>query len=156
MSRHSGNSSKQVYQLISCSGLALWLALGLGSKAYSGWGEGWVHNYAGDIVYEIFWIWLVGAYRLSWPIRPIAIAVFVATSLIEFSQLLPIPAAWQAQLWWRLLLGTHFAWADFSYYALGCLIGGLSLGGVRSHLRRLGAANASNFSSQHRTKRDRA
>ncbi|MEM6867843.1 MAG: DUF2809 domain-containing protein, partial [Cyanobacteria bacterium P01_C01_bin.121] len=81
---------------------------------------------------EMAWIWFVGAWQVRWPVKWIAIfpwkgfaiATFLLTSLIEVSQLIPFPEAWISQLWWRLLLGTHFSWLDFLYYAVGCLIGG--------------------------------
>ena len=85
----------------------------------------------GDGLYEMFWIWLVGSLKVRWRVGRIAIAIFLITSMIECSQLIPFPQAWTAQLWWRLLLGTHFSWPDFIYYALGCVLGGMSLSWLR-------------------------
>ncbi|MEM9905189.1 MAG: DUF2809 domain-containing protein [Cyanobacteria bacterium P01_D01_bin.44] len=115
------------YRLINASVLALMVALGLGSKTYQGWGAVWGRDYGGDIIYEVFWIWLIGFFWPKQRVRGIAIAVFVITSLIECSQLIPFPASWKANVLWRLLLGTHFAWWDFPHYALGSLLGGVSL-----------------------------
>ena len=119
------------YRLLCFVGIGLLVALGLGSKAYSGWGQDWVRNYSGDVLYEMLWIWLVGAWRVKWRSRPIAVTVFIITALIECAQLIPFPPQWQAQLWWRLLLGTQFSWADFFYYAIGCGLGAVSLSWLR-------------------------
>lgn len=49
------------YRLLCSIVIGILVALGLGSKAYGGWGQDWVRSYSGDVVYEMFWIWLVGA-----------------------------------------------------------------------------------------------
>ncbi|MEO1592153.1 MAG: DUF2809 domain-containing protein [Cyanobacteria bacterium J06632_22] len=119
--------SRSHYRLFLALGIALMVALGLGSKAYGGIGARWVNNYSGDIVYEVFWIWLVG---WVWPrcqAWRVAIAVFTLTAIIEFTQLIPFPSAWQTHILWRLLLGTSFSWWDFPYYAIGSVFGGWSL-----------------------------
>jgi hypothetical protein len=137
--------SLTLYRLL-CSGvIAILVALGLGSKAYSGWAEAWVHGYSGDLFYQMFWIWLVGAWWVRWPVRAIAIATFIASALIECSQLIEFPAAWQAQLWWRWLLGSHFSIADFVYYAAGSALGAVSLSWLR---QRLGVTRANKNSAQ--------
>ncbi|MGC1307220.1 MAG: DUF2809 domain-containing protein [Phormidesmis sp.] len=122
------------YRLLCSGAIALFIALGLSSKAYSGWGAGWVNDYSGDVIYEMFWIWLVGAWQVHWPVKRIAIAIFLITAVIECTQLIPFPANWQAQLWWRLLLGSSFSWPDFIHYAVGCWLGGISLSGLQNRL----------------------
>jgi Protein of unknown function (DUF2809) len=124
----------KLYHLICAVVLAVLVALGLGSKAYDGWGHGWINDSSGDVLYEMFWIWLVGSWQVRWRVDRIAIATFLITSLIEFSQIIPFPPAWQAQLWWRLLLGTSFTWLDFPHYAAGCLLGAISLSWLRNRL----------------------
>jgi Protein of unknown function (DUF2809) len=115
------------FRLLNAIGLGIMVFLGLASKVYVGWGEAWVSGYSGDIVYESFWIWLVGFAQPKWRSVAIATIVFVITSMIEFSQLIPFPAPWKANLLWKLLLGAHFVWWDFPHYALGCVLGALSL-----------------------------
>ena len=122
------------YRLINAIGLGILVALGLGSKAYQGWGQVWIQHYSGDIVYEVFWIWLIGFFKPRGKATLIATAVFLATSAIEFSQLIPFPPAWKANLLWKLLLGSQFALWDFPHYALGSLLGGLSLGILQKQL----------------------
>lgn len=115
------------------------VAFGVAKTVYHGWGYPMVLGISGDVLYEMAWIWFVGAWQVRWPVKWIAIfpwkgfaiATFLLTSWIEVSQLIPFPDAWISQLWWRLLLGTHFSWLDFLYYAVGCLIGGLSLSWLR-------------------------
>lgn len=115
-------------------GLALVIPLGLGSKVYSGLGSTWVEGYAGDVLYELAWMFLVAG---LWPvvfkshrgISRLAISVFAITASLEFLQLWQ-PAwlqAWRATLAGKLILGTTFVAWDFFYYALGCLMGGAIL-----------------------------
>ena len=121
-------NARSHYRLSLAIGIALMVALGLGSKAYTGPGAQWVNHYSGDVLYEIFWIWLVGWFWSRCRAVKVAIAVFLITAVIEFTQLIPFPAVWQANILWRLLLGTSFSWWDFPYYALGSALGGWSLG----------------------------
>ena len=102
---------------------------GLITKFYRGTGQAWLNDAFGGIPYEVFWILLVA---WIWPrTRPAAIAfsVFGATCLLEFLQLWQ--PAWlqaiRATLPGRLVLGNTFVWSDFSYYAIGCVIGWLWL-----------------------------
>ncbi|MGB3295455.1 MAG: DUF2809 domain-containing protein [Phormidesmis sp.] len=125
-----------LYRLLCSIVIGILVALGLGSKAYSGWGQTWVQSYSGDVFYEMFWIWLVGAWRMQWRSRHIAAVTFIVSALIECSQLVPFPTQWQVQLWWRLLLGSQFSWADFFYYAVGCGLGAVSLSWLRQRFGR--------------------
>lgn len=111
-------------------GLALVIPLGLGSKVYDGPARAWVEGYAGDVLYELAWMFLVVG---LWPallksrqgISRLAMAVFTVTAGFEFLQLWQ-PAwlqAWRATLLGKLILGTTFIVWDFVYYALGCLLG---------------------------------
>ena len=120
------------YRLLCSIVLGVLVALGLSSKAYSGWGQVWVNNASGDVLYEMFWIWLVGGWQARWRVGRIAIATFLITAMIEFSQLIAFPPVWQSQLWWRLLLGTTFSWPDFAYYAMGCTLGAIGLSWIQS------------------------
>ncbi len=114
--------------------MMVFVALGLASKAYSGWGEAWVQGYSGDLLYQMFWIWLVGTVKVRWRVDRIAAIAFLVSALIECSQIIPFPAAWQDQIWWRLLLGTSFSGLDFVYYAAGCVIGAISLSTLKQKL----------------------
>lgn len=116
-----------LYRLLCMGAIVFIVVLGLGTKAYTGWGYEWVNNCFGDALYEMAWIWLVGLIKPRWRVFRMAIAIFILTSAIEFSQLIPFPDVWKAQIWWRLLLGTHFTWIDFIYYAAGCMLGAISL-----------------------------
>ncbi len=130
-----------LYRLLCSVVILILVALGLGSKAYSGWGEAWVQGYSGDLLYQMFWIWLVGSVKVRWRVENIAAIAFLISAIIECSQLIPFPAAWQAQLWWRLLLGTRFSGLDFVYYAIGCVVGAISLSWLK---RRMGLKSAQN------------
>ncbi len=115
------------YRIFCSVVIAILVALGLGSKVYSGWAQGWVNHSSGDVLYEMLWIWLVGSWRVRWSVKRIVIATFLITAIIEFTQLIPFPAVWQAQLWWRLLLGSTFTLGDFFHYAIGCILGAFTL-----------------------------
>ncbi|MEL7224820.1 MAG: DUF2809 domain-containing protein [Cyanobacteria bacterium P01_D01_bin.36] len=119
------------YRWLCFAGLGAMVALGISKTVYGGWGYASAFGILGDVLYEMAWIWFVGAWRVHWRVKWIAISTFLITSLIEISQLIPFPETWISQLWWRLLLGTHFSWLDFVYYAVGCLLGGLSLNWLR-------------------------
>ena len=123
--------SLTVYRFSCAAAIALIITLGLGTKFYIDWTPFWVGDFIGDALYEMAWIWFFGALKIRWRVSVIAIAVFLTTSLIEFSQLIAFPNAWTSQLWWRLLLGTHFAPADFLYYAIGSIFGAISLDWLR-------------------------
>lgn len=104
--------------------------LGFLSKLYTGPAQNWFNNYAGDILYEIFWclfFFLLIPHRKA--IRQIPIWVFFVTCMLEFLQLWHPPFLQQirANFLGRTLLGTTFVWWDFPHYAIGCIIGWLWL-----------------------------
>ena len=110
--------------------LLIIVPLGLFSKAYRGIGQSWVHDYSGDILYEILWclvfFWFFPSKKAT---KIIPLWVFIVTSLIEVSQLFfdRVPIALRETIIWKLLLGSTFVWWDFLYYAIGCLLGWLLL-----------------------------
>ena len=104
--------------------------LGLFSKVYTGIGEKWVHDYLGDILYEILWCLVFFSFFKSKKATTIIpISVFIVTSIIEFSQLFFdfVPNKIRSTVIWKLLLGSSFVWWDFIYYAVGCFLGWLLL-----------------------------
>jgi hypothetical protein len=105
--------------------LAILVPLGFSTKFYSGPFEPWVRNSAGGILYEMFWIWLIGLIR--YPRRPwiAGVAVFAATAGLEFSQLWHAPFLENIRGTFpgRTLIGTSFTWIDLPYYAVGCVLG---------------------------------
>jgi len=111
------------YRLWGGLGLMGIVLLGLWSKVYNGWGQAWINDFSGDILYEMAWIGLIGLWKLRWRVWDISIAVFLITCLIEVTQLIPFPEILTAHLLWRLLLGTTFVWWDFPHYFLGSLLG---------------------------------
>ncbi|MGK7888606.1 MAG: DUF2809 domain-containing protein [Leptolyngbyaceae cyanobacterium] len=139
--RHSptGASRCLPYSVAVAIALGLTVALGLWTKlGYRGWGAAWVNDSSGGILYEVAWILAVGLIWPRWRSRNIALGVFVATAVIEFSQLIPFPKALVSNLLWRLLMGSTFVWWDFPHYAIGCVLGWLLLQQLRD--RYLGAA----------------
>lgn len=110
--------------------LLLIIPLGLFSKIYTGFGQVWIHDYSGDILYEIFWclifFWF---FKSKQAVITIPISVFIVTSIIEFSQLFfaQVPLALRNTIIWKLLLGSTFVWWDFPHYGIGSFLGWLLL-----------------------------
>ncbi|MEP0751019.1 DUF2809 domain-containing protein [Trichocoleus sp. Lan] len=110
--------------------LLIIVPLGLLSKKYTGFGRGWVNDFSGDILYEIFWC-LFGFFLFPSrkAMNQIPIWVFGITCTIEFLQLChqPVLDSIRSTFLGKLLLGTTFSWWDFPHYLLGCIIGWLWL-----------------------------
>jgi hypothetical protein len=110
--------------------LLIIIPLGLFSKTYTGIGQAWVHNYSGDILYEILWCLVLFCFFPSKKaVVYIPILVLIVTCIIEFSQLLfnRVPIALRETTIWKLLLGSTFVWWDFPHYAIGSWLGWLLL-----------------------------
>ena len=113
--------------------LLLITPLGILSKKYTGIGQAWVQDYSGDVLYEIFWCLVIFWFarhnqelnKLKQNSFKIALGVFIATCVIEVSQLWfhLVPEAIRSSFLWRMTLGAGFAWWDFPHYALGSLLG---------------------------------
>jgi hypothetical protein len=105
--------------------LAILIPLGLSTKCYSGPFEQWVRNSAGGILYEMFWIWLIGLIRFHRKPWIAGIAVFAVTSGLEFTQLwhAPFLEIIRGTFPGRTLIGTSFTWTDLPHYAAGCVLG---------------------------------
>jgi hypothetical protein len=101
------------------------IPLGIYTKLYHGPADEWVHSFAGDIFYPLFWFLLVLLIRPQAAPERIALWVFMACTLVEFSQLYHpdwltvIRSTFPGQV----LLGTHFVAWDILYYFLGCTLG---------------------------------
>ncbi|MDZ7261018.1 MAG: DUF2809 domain-containing protein [candidate division KSB1 bacterium] len=102
--------------------------LGFMTKFYRGPSAWWFNDYAGGLLYEVFWCLVV---IFIWP-RASALMVagwvLVVTCLLEFLQLYhssPFLEAIRATFIGRTLIGTSFAWWDFPYYVIGCGMGWL-------------------------------
>ena len=84
-----------------------------------------MHHYAGAILYEIFWIFLVAVIKPDLPPEKVSVMVFLGTALLEFGQL------WHPEFLemirgnflGRTILGNGFDLWDFLYYLLGCGLG---------------------------------
>ncbi|MEA5604297.1 DUF2809 domain-containing protein [Nostoc sp. UHCC 0252] len=116
--------------------------MGLLSKFYSGPAHQWFNDYAGDILYEIFWcLFAFYFFRSRIAIIQIPIWVFVITCILEFLQLWHPPLLNEIRATWigKLLLGTTFVWWDFPHYLLGCILGWLWL----RQLQKIGHAKKS-------------
>ncbi len=104
--------------------LLLLTPLGFATKFYTGPGRVWVHAYAGDILYPMFWYFIA---VLFFPdVRPasLCLLVFLFSTLIEFSQL----GNGDALLWLRqsflgrTLVGVSFSLVDILYYYVGSML----------------------------------
>jgi len=115
----------KTHRLTALVSLLVVTPIGFASKFYSGPGAWWCNNYAGGVMYEIFWC-LVGLFL--WPRAStvsIAAWVFGVTCSLELLQL------WhphfleviRATFIGRSLIGTSFSWWDFPHYLVGCCAG---------------------------------
>lgn len=117
----------RTHRLTVFASLLIIVPLGFVSKLYNGPGAWWFNNYAGGVLYEIFWCLMIA---LLWPGVPsllTAVCVFLVTCFLEFLQLWN-PRFLQmvrATFIGRTLIGTTFSWWDSPYYLTGCLAGWL-------------------------------
>lgn len=117
--------SLRTHRLTALVSLLVITPVGFASKFYSGPGAWWFNNYAGGVIYEIFWCLVVLLLRPRASIALIAIWVFAITCSLEFLQLwhphfLTIV---RATFIGRTLIGTSFSWWDFPHYFVGCCAG---------------------------------
>ena len=105
--------------------IAVLVAFGLGSKAYSGPGEAWIRGSAGGHllrrVWILAWLWV----RPRTQVGSLTVVVTVVTCGIEFAQLWHPPwlDALRDTRVGGLLLGSTFAWSDFPAYLIGGVVG---------------------------------
>jgi len=111
------------------------IPLGFASKFYRGPDAWWFNDYAGGMLYEIFWCLVL---TFVWPRASdfkIAFWVLGITSFLEFLQL------WhpyfleiiRSTFIGRTLIGTSFTWLDFPYYVIGCSLGVVWIKGLRKN-----------------------
>ncbi|MDP5337197.1 MAG: DUF2809 domain-containing protein [Nodularia sp. (in: cyanobacteria)] len=117
------NRQQTIFIILS---LLIVILMGFYFKYYTGLGYQWFNDYGAAIFYEIFWcLFAFWFFRSRAAIKQIPIWVFVITCILEFLQLWhpPLLQTMRATLIGRLLLGTTFAWWDFTHYLLGCVCG---------------------------------
>jgi hypothetical protein len=108
--------------------------IGVGTKLYHGRFEAWIHNYAGGVIYEVFWIVLFGAIFHRIKAWRTALFVFLVTCGLETLQLYhpPLLETIRSTFIGRALIGNGFDPWDFLYYVIGSLIGLAAWGLMRS------------------------
>lgn len=126
----------KTYRLWLYVSLMVIIPLGIATKFYRGWGQEWMNDYAGDILYELLWMIVI---TLAWPrlkLWQVVIAVFLFTCFLEVLQLWhpPLLQAMRSTFLGKLILGTTFVWWDFPHYAIGCGLGWLGLHGLQKAL----------------------
>jgi len=104
--------------------LFLLVPIGLGTKFYKGNNYFWINNSFSDVLYEIFWSVLLYLLIPRLKIFYNLIVIFIATSIIEFLQLVKTPFLLElrSSFLGKTLLGTTFVPMDFVYYAIGCIL----------------------------------
>ena len=115
-------AQRRGFTVIFLIGLAL---IGIGTKLYRGPLETWFHNYAGGVVYEVFWIALFRGLLPRARLWRVALSVFLVTCGLEALQLYhsPFLEGVRSTFLGRALIGHGFDPWDFFYYAVGSLIG---------------------------------
>ena len=101
--------------------LLILVPLGFSTKFYHGPLAGWVNNGAGDILYPIFWFFLLVAVSPKISCKAAAFTVFLFSSAVEVTQLFqwPVLVLLRKSFIGRTVVGSGFEWVDFLYYAIG-------------------------------------
>jgi Protein of unknown function (DUF2809) len=124
------------YRLVLGATTLLLIPIGYAVRFAAGLPE-WLRNIWGNVAYEMFWIFGFATVLVKVLPRGIALAVCLASFVIEFSQLShhPMLVAARSTLPGRLVLGGgSFDWIDMAQYVLGSLIGWASLSWVRQRI----------------------
>ena len=111
--------------------------LGFLSKFYSGPASTWINDSLGGVFYEIFWCLIIALVWVKLSTWKIVLWVFGVTSILEILQL------WHPEtlemirstFLGRTLIGIQFAWLDFPYYMIGCLIGWFWIGQIHKSIK---------------------
>ncbi len=116
---------KNRFRLKLLAALLVITPLGVATKFYSGLGGAWVNTSAGDLLYPAFLMFILVFFLPTLKPRRAAVAVFLFSTAVEFSQLLDGPFwCWMRQSFLgRTLVGVSFVELDILYYAAGCLLG---------------------------------
>ncbi|HPG38831.1 MAG TPA: DUF2809 domain-containing protein [bacterium] len=102
--------------------LLVLIPAGIYTKFYHGPGQIWVYNYAGDILYAMFWYFLLLFAEPLLPPLKTALVTLLFCSMMEFSQLFtsPLLEKIRSTFLGRTLIGVNFNTADIFYYFVGC------------------------------------
>jgi hypothetical protein len=105
--------------------LIVLIPIGLMTKWYSGPCVTWTNNYAGGLLYEVFWCLVIAFLWPRFSAVWISTGVLAATSLLEFLQLWqhPFLMVIRSHFIGRTLIGSSFSWLDFPNYLAGCVLG---------------------------------
>jgi len=119
------NSSLRTRRMVAMISLAVVTPIGFAVKFYDGPAAHWVNNSLGGVFYELFWclvLFVLLPRLMPWKI---AAAVLSITCLLECLQLWhpPFLETIRGTFIGATILGTTFAWSDFCYYLIGCLLG---------------------------------
>ncbi len=113
--------------------LIFFIALGLFSKFYQGPYQQWVNDDSNGIFYVVCWALLLALLFPKQRLLHWVWGAFLLTCALECLQLwqTPLLLELRSQLLGRLILGSHFAWLDFPYYAIGGLLSWVWLRGLK-------------------------
>lgn len=113
---------KRLRIFLSISLLVLFV-LGVLTKEYVGPHRHWFKNYCGDMIFVMFFYFLIKLVRPYMHAITLGFSTFATVSIIEFSQKIRIQwlDEFRATFIGQLVLGQHFDKNDFIYYALGTL-----------------------------------
>jgi hypothetical protein len=114
--------------------IVIFIPLGLLTKGYSGFGDEFVNNYFGGVIYVVFFILLTSFVFPKAPALKILLIVLCITCLLELSQLIQIDFLKNLRKSFliRSLIGSVFNVFDFIFYLVGGLIGYSILTGLKN------------------------
>lgn len=129
-------------RLFAAASIAIVVPAGLAVRFAGGTGSAWLDNFAGEVLYEMFWMMLaLIAFPRRSAVLKIGLAVLAATCGLELLQLwhTPVLDGIRSTAVGRLLIGHQFDPMDFVGYFIGCAIGVLwQFGWFAFMLRRSG------------------
>jgi hypothetical protein len=105
--------------------LIIFMLAGLFTKTYSGFGDLFLSNYFGGVIYVVFFVILASLFfPLVSPLK-ISIIVLTLTCLIEVSQLIKVNflSNLREHFLVKILIGSVYNSLDFVFYCLGAVLG---------------------------------
>ncbi len=105
--------------------LIVTVVVGLGSRAYAGFGANFIHLYVGDVLYATMYYWIIRGLAPSKSRYLAAGLALIICFVIEIMQWYHVPwiDAVRATRLGGLILGFGFLWSDLVCYALGVFLG---------------------------------
>ena len=129
------------------------IPLGFLTKIYSGFGDEFVTNYVGGVIYIVFFIVLTSLVFPKVSALKISIIILCVTCLLEFSQLIQISILNILRKYFiiRALIGSVFNIFDFVSYLVGTILGYSILMKIKNKNEKTLVTSTNGFFGSHLT-----